>query len=228
MATKSELPPGITRRPSGHYQAQVYFAAENRRASKSFERLADARAWKRDTEAALARGVLGVRATPTLREAGAEWLAAARDGGVRNRSGQRYRPSTLRGYEAALADRLYPALGATKLGEIRSGTLNHLVGKLQAEGLSASTVRTGGWQVLPLHTTAKLPSTLGSRGKVFCNTGGSRCGCSAPICARLSRTTLLFTRNPSSAAASRRCAFSSSPMMQTCTGDRSIRCKARA
>ena len=141
MAPKSDLPPGITRRPSGRYQAQVYFAAENRRASKSFERLADARAWKRDTEAALARGVLGVRDGPTLRQAGAEWLAAAREGAVRNRSGQRYRPSTLRGYEHALTERLYPAVGATRLREIRRGTLNQLVGKLQAQGLSASTVR---------------------------------------------------------------------------------------
>jgi integrase len=141
MSAKSELPPGITRRPSGRYQAQVFFAGENRRASKSFDRLADARAWKRDTEVALARGVLGARNGPTLRQAGAEWLAAAHDGAVRNRSGQHYRPSTLRGYEHALEDRLYPALGATRLREIRRGALNKLVGKLQAEGLSASTVR---------------------------------------------------------------------------------------
>lgn len=141
MAAKSDLPPGITRRPSGRYQAQVYFAAEKRRASKSFARLADARAWKRDTEAAVARGVLGARDGPTLRQAANEWLAAAHEGSLRNRSGQRYRPSTLRGYQQALEDRLYPALGATRLREIRRGTLNQLIGKLQAEGLSASTVR---------------------------------------------------------------------------------------
>ena len=141
VAAVSELPPGITRRPSGRYQAQVFFAGENRRASKTFDRLADARAWKRDTESALARGALGIRDSPTLRQAGAKWFAAAQDGAARNRSGQRYRPSTLRGYSRALEDRLYPPLGATRLSDIRRGALNQLVGKLQAEGLSASSIR---------------------------------------------------------------------------------------
>src|ERR1019366_4156882 len=62
-------------------------------------------------------------------------------GAARNRSGQRYRPSTLRGYSRALEDRLYPALGATRLSDIRRGAVKQLVGKLQAEGLSASTIR---------------------------------------------------------------------------------------
>ena len=75
VAAVSEFPPGITRRPSGRYQAQAFFAGENRRASITFDRLADARAWKRDTESALARGVLGMRDSPTLRQA-ADAIAA--------------------------------------------------------------------------------------------------------------------------------------------------------
>ena len=138
---KPDLPAGITRRPSGRYQAQVYFAAENRRASKSFDRLADARAWKRDTEAALARGTVAERSSPTLRQAGAEWVAAAHDG-VRAQP-QRAALPTLNAtrLRARLEARLYPALGSTRLSEIRRGTLNRLLGKLQAQGLSASSTR---------------------------------------------------------------------------------------
>jgi integrase len=141
VSHKPNLPPGITRRPSGRYQAQVFVGAERRRKSKTFDLLSEARAWKRDTEAGLARGTVAERSSPTLSKAGAEWLAAAHDGAVRNRSGQRYRPSTLRGYAHALETRLYPALGSTRLSEIRRGTLNRLLGKLQAQGLSASTTR---------------------------------------------------------------------------------------
>ncbi len=140
MPRKPDLPPGITRRPSGRYQAQVS-VGQRRRKSKTFDLLAEAQAWKRDTEAGIASGTVAERTSPTLRQAGAEWLAGAHDGAVRNRSGQRYRPSTLRGYEHALETRLYPALGGTRLSDIRRGTLNRLLGKLQAQGLSASTTR---------------------------------------------------------------------------------------
>ena len=52
----------------------------------------------------------------------------------------------------------------------------------------SSAVFTGGWQVCPLHTTAKLPCIFGSRGSVVSKTGGNR-----PASTRSSRTTLLFT-----------------------------------
>jgi integrase len=138
---KPDLPPGITRRPSGRYPATVFIGPDRPRTSKTFNLASEARAWKRDTEAGLAHGTVAEHASPTLRKAGAEWLAAAHDGAVRSRSGQRYRPSTLRGYEHALETRLYPALGSTRLSEIRRGTLNRLLGELQAQGLSASTTR---------------------------------------------------------------------------------------
>ena len=109
--------------------------------SKTFDTLTAAKAWKRDTETALAQGMLRANRSPTLREAATEWLAAAEVGTIQNRSRQAYRPSTLRGYKRALNDRLYPRMGATRLAEMRRGQLNQLVGELQAAGLSASTIR---------------------------------------------------------------------------------------
>jgi hypothetical protein len=58
-----------------------------------------------------------MRAAPstTVREAAAAWLAGARDGSIRNRSGDVYKPSAIRGYDAALKKRILPDLGGAKL-----------------------------------------------------------------------------------------------------------------
>lgn len=50
-----------------------------------------------------------VAPTPTtLREFTEAWLAGAEDGSIRNRSGDRYKPSTLRGYEQAMREYVLP------------------------------------------------------------------------------------------------------------------------
>jgi hypothetical protein len=51
----------------------------------------------------------------TLRQAADEWLAAAEAGLIRNRSGDPYKPSALRGYEHSPRARIVPALGGAKL-----------------------------------------------------------------------------------------------------------------
>ena len=45
-----------------------------------------------------------------------------------------------RGYEAALEDRIYPALGPVRLSSVQRRDVQRIVDELQAEGLSASTV----------------------------------------------------------------------------------------
>jgi len=66
-----------------------------------------------------------------LREIGDAWLSAALGGGI-NRSGDRYKPSTLRGYEQALREYIYPELGAAKLQDVRAGDVQHLVDTLSS------------------------------------------------------------------------------------------------
>ena len=74
----------------------------------------------------------------TLREAAGAWLAAAEQGLVRTRSGERYKPSALRSYRAALNGRVLPRLGALRLSAVTRHQIQELVDHLVAEGLSAT------------------------------------------------------------------------------------------
>lgn len=129
------------------YQAQVWSPGERKRISRTFPSLAAAKAWRHDASVALRRGTLLVGGGAKLRDAAADWLEAAEGGLVRNRSGDPYKPSALRGYEQALRTRILPALGDKQLSEIRRSDLQRLVNRLIAEGLSASSIRNA---LLPL------------------------------------------------------------------------------
>ena len=52
---------------------------------KAFPTLAEAKAWRADTQVALRRGTMRAAATVTLREAAEALLAGIRSGAVRNR-----------------------------------------------------------------------------------------------------------------------------------------------
>jgi len=95
-----------TCRPS--YQAQVFSPADR----KTFRTLADARAWRAQAKTELDRGTLRAPTRTTLGEAGEEWLKAAEAGVVRMRSGDRYKPSAIRGYEEALTHETAASAGA--------------------------------------------------------------------------------------------------------------------
>lgn len=129
------------------YQAQVFSSLDQRTIRKTFRALADARAWRADTQAALRRGTLRAPTRTTLAEAAETWLAAANAGVVRTRSGDRYKPSALRGYEQSLRNRVLPALGGLRLSAVSRVCVQDFVDHMVAEGLGASTVRN---TVLPL------------------------------------------------------------------------------
>jgi integrase len=69
-------------------------------------------------------------------------LEDARNGHVRNRSGDPYKPSAIRGYEQNLRRRVIPALGTVRLGDVRPRDLQALVDTLNREGSSPSTIDT--------------------------------------------------------------------------------------
>jgi integrase len=93
------------------------------------------------------RGTLRPSVAATLRDAAHEWLRGVEDGSIRNRSGDTYKPSALRGYEQALRDRILPELGGAKLSDIRRSDVQRLVNNMLAQGLNASTIRNA---LLPL------------------------------------------------------------------------------
>jgi integrase len=123
------------------YQASVWSAREATRIRKTFPTLAEARAWRAEAQTAIRRGTMRAPSALTLREAADAWLAGARDGSARNRSGDRYKPSAVRGYETSLRLRLLPALGAAKLSAIQRADVQDLVDGMLARELDASTIR---------------------------------------------------------------------------------------
>jgi integrase len=83
-----------------------------------------------------------VAPTPTtLREFTEAWLAGAEDGSIRNRSGDRYKPSTLRGYEQAMREYVLPELGGAKLHALRRQDIQRLADELAAREIKAATAR---------------------------------------------------------------------------------------
>jgi hypothetical protein len=130
MKGQRKLPKGMVAREKGRILVQVYDRRVGKRIGKTFDRreLAAAKSWKRDTEQAIEKGLLRAGECPTFREASAEFMRGAAEGSIRGRSGERFKPSTLRGYEFALRKTLLPRLGSLRLNEIRPGRLAELIG----------------------------------------------------------------------------------------------------
>jgi hypothetical protein len=123
------------------YQASVWSARESKRIRKTFATLAEARAWRAETQTGVRRGTLRAPAHTTLAEAAEELVAGMKSGRIRTRSGDPYKASTLRGYEQGLADHVLPELGAAKLSEIRRGDVQDLADRMLGTGADPSTIR---------------------------------------------------------------------------------------
>lgn len=96
----------------------------------------------------MARGSSGrpaggtVRASSaTLRGVAEAWVAWATAGAIRNRSGDVYKPSVVRSYNAGLPLRVLPDLGARRLTDIERSDLQSLVDRMVVDGDGASTIR---------------------------------------------------------------------------------------
>ncbi len=113
---------------------------DQRRIKKSFPTLAAAKAWRAEAQTAIRRGTMRAPSQVTLREAAQAWLVGVGAGSIRNRSGDRYKPSVLRSYEIALRLRLLPELGGRRLSDIRRD-VQDFADRLLAGGEDASTIR---------------------------------------------------------------------------------------
>lgn len=123
------------------YEAFVYSPRDGRKIRKTFARESEAKSWRADAKRALDHGALHAPSRRTLAEAARAWMEGAERGDIRNRSGHRYKPATLRGYRQALEERVLPELGASKLSAVTTADLQALVDRWQGEGHSASTIR---------------------------------------------------------------------------------------
>jgi integrase len=94
----------------------------------------------------------------TVREAADAWLAPAKSGAIRTRSGRRYKPSVLRSYEIALRTKINPRLGSKRLSAITRNSLQDLIEEFVAQGYSPSSIRNA---VMPLRAIFRRAVTRG-------------------------------------------------------------------
>ncbi|HLM30117.1 MAG TPA: site-specific integrase [Solirubrobacterales bacterium] len=126
---------------SPSYEAWVYSKRDDKKIRRTFKSLAEAKGWRGDAEGAVRKRTVRAPSKVTLAEAAAEWLEGAKAGTIRNHSGDRFKPSTLRNYEDALRLRVLDDLGAVRLEEITKADLQLFADRLLERGLSASTIR---------------------------------------------------------------------------------------
>jgi integrase len=100
------------------YEAWVYSKRDGRKIRKTFHDLAEAKGWRADADSAVRKRTLRAPSRVTLSEAATAWLEGARAGNVRNRSGDAYKPSSIRSYEIALRLRVLPVFGDARLADI--------------------------------------------------------------------------------------------------------------
>ena len=116
-------------------------AAERKRRGEWSHSFAQAKGWRTDSLAAMRAGTMAAADGPTVRAAALGWIDRAERGEIRNRSGDIFKPSVLRGYRRDIERRLLPELGASLLAEVRLGDLQRLVDRWGIEGMSPSSVR---------------------------------------------------------------------------------------
>lgn len=165
---------------SPSYQAHVWSARDGRRIRKTFATATEAKAWRAEALVALRRGTMRARPTETLRETWETWLEGALVGAIRNRSGDTYKPSVLRGYETSMRLRVLREFGGARLGDLTRLDVQDLADRMLASGCDPSTIRNtlnplralyrravarGDVAVSPV-TGVELPSVRGRRDRV--------------------------------------------------------------
>jgi integrase len=124
------------------YRADVWDGGQKRRLRHTFTDRAEAASWRRDAAIAIRRGrKVNAGQTDSLRDVATVWLAAARKGNVRTRSGDPYKPSAVRGYEQNLRRRVFDDFGDEPMADIRRPDLQELVDRWVGHGLAPATVR---------------------------------------------------------------------------------------
>ncbi len=126
---------------SPSYEASAYSARDRKKIRRTFATLAAARAWRAEAVRALNRGELQAETPALVRDAADVLLAGMRSGTVRTRSGDRYKPSVIRGYEQALRLHVLDDLGGVRLGRLRRRDVQSVADRMLAAGMNPSTIR---------------------------------------------------------------------------------------
>jgi integrase len=123
------------------WEAFVYSKRDGKKIRKTFPTREAAIAWRDDAKPAVRRNELRAPTSITLAEAAEQWLEGVRSGVIRNKSGDTYKPSTIRTYEQGLRLHILPELGRERLAAIDRDVLQDLTDRLVATGMSGSGVQ---------------------------------------------------------------------------------------
>jgi integrase len=123
------------------YEAWVFSVRDGKKLRKTFSNLSEAKGWRADATSAVRKGTMRSPSTQTLREAASAWLKGAEDGVIRTRSGDPYKPSALRSYQASLNQRILREFGSVRLSALSRVDLQDYADRLLSEGLDPSTIR---------------------------------------------------------------------------------------
>ena len=127
------------------YSAVVVLGRENgkrqRQRSQPYRTEAEAVAWRNEARVAIKKQKLRAHLPITGCEAVDRFIEGAESGAVRNRSGDIYKPSAARGIAVHFRLRIVPDLGARKLADVKRADLQALVGRMQSDRKSPSTIR---------------------------------------------------------------------------------------
>lgn len=129
------------------YEASVFSTRDRKKIRRTFPTLAAAKAWRMDSLAGVRRGSVRVPQPTTVHKAAESLVSGMRSGSVRTRSGDIYKPSVVRSYEAALRLHILPELGARKVADVQRRDVQRLADDLLAVGRDPSTIRNA---VMPL------------------------------------------------------------------------------
>ncbi len=137
---------GINERVDATGRKQYRGHAYDRRAKQKIRgpwtySLAAAKAWRTDALAQLDAGTLSAHRGELIAAAADAFIGEMKVGSARTRSGDAYKPSAVRDYERGFRLRIVPAIGGSRMADVRTSDLQRLVARLQGEGLDPSTIR---------------------------------------------------------------------------------------
>ncbi len=141
-------------------QAQVWDPRTRKRSSKTFtgpDAEQDAKDWRDDRQREIREGSFRPVRAVTIRQGLTELIEAMEDGVFRNRSGDLYKPSTIRGYDQAVKTYLSPAFGSARVTELQPEDIQRLVTRMIREGHGASTIRNALLPLRVLYRRLKAP-----------------------------------------------------------------------
>jgi integrase len=125
------------------YEAWVYIAREKAKVRRCFRSRSEAKAWRDRALEEAEKGILQLpnRDPRHLGVALEQLIEGMREGRIRPKNRQRYKPSTVRNYDQHVRRRISPMpIGSMRVREIRRLDVQEFVDELIAEGLSPSTV----------------------------------------------------------------------------------------